>query len=114
MRLLTILAKMSQNYNNAISTQSQLASQQIGNATAGITTSAAAQEAAQQPALNLWNASLGIAQSGNNVLGNIAGKYGTSVSKQSYNTGSSGLGGFLGGAVTGLAGNSGFWNFMKG
>lgn len=103
-----------QNYNNAISTQSQLASQQIGNATAGITTSAAAQEAAQQPALNLWNASLGIAQSGNNVLGNIAGKYGTSVSKQSYNTGSSGLGGFLGGAVTGLAGNSGFWNFMKG
>lgn len=101
-----------QNYNNAISTQSQLASQQIGNATAGITTSAAAQEAAQQPALNLWNASLGIAQSGNNVLGNIAGKYGTSVSKQSYNQSSGGLGGFLGGAVTGFAGNTGFWNYL--
>ncbi|PWM78676.1 MAG: hypothetical protein DBY32_04135 [Phascolarctobacterium sp.] len=101
-----------QNYNNAISTQSQLAAQQIGNATAGITTSAAAQEAAQQPALNLWNASLGLAQSGNNVLGNIAGKYGTSVSKQSYNTNSGGFGGFLGGVATGLAGNSGFWNFL--
>lgn len=100
-----------QNYNNAIATQSQLASQQIGNATAGITASAAAQEAAQQPALNLWNASLGLAQSGNNVLGNIAGKWGTSVTNQSG--GNSGFGGFLGGAVTGLAGNSGFWNFLS-
>ena len=99
-----------QNYNNAIATQSQLASQQIGNATAGITASAAAQEAAQQPALNLWNASLGLAQSGNNVLGNIAGKWGTSVTNQSGRSG--GLGGFLGGAVTGLAGNTGFWNYL--
>ena len=99
-----------QNYNNAISTQSQLAAQQTGNATAGITASAAAQEAAQQPALNLWNASLGLAQSGNNVLGNIAGKYGTGVTTQSVNSG--GIGSFLGGAVTGLAGNGGFWNYL--
>lgn len=97
-----------QNYQNSIATQSQLAQQGVNNATAGITASAAAQEAAQQPALNLWNASLGIAQSGNNVLGNIAGKYGTTVTSNQ----SGGLGSFLGGAATGLAGNSGFWNYL--
>lgn len=99
-----------QNYQNSIATQSQLAQQGVNNATAGITASTAAQEAAQQPALNLWNASLGIAQSGNNVLGNIAGKYGTTVTSNQ----GGGFGSFLGGAATGLAGNSGFWNFMKG
>lgn len=97
-----------QNYQNSIATQSQLAQQGVNNATAGITTSAAAQEAAQQPALNLWNASLGIAQSGNNVLGNIAGKYGTTVTSNQ----GGGFGSFLGGAATGLAGNSGFWNYL--
>lgn len=97
-----------QNYQNSIATQSQLAQQGVNNATAGITASAAAQEAAQQPALNLWNASLGIAQSGNNVLGNIAGKYGTTVTSNQ----GGGFGSFLGGAATGLAGNSGFWNYL--
>lgn len=101
---------MAQQYQNNIATQSQLANQQIQNATAGITASAGAQEAAQQPALNLWNASLGLQQSGNSVLGNIAGKYGTTVTSQQ----GGGLGNLLGGAATGLAGNSGFWNFLGG
>jgi len=102
---------MAQSYNDNVATLSQLGQQGVSNAAAGITTSAAAQEAAQQPALNLWNASLGLQQSGNNVLGNIAGKYGTGV-QTSKNSGS-GIGGFLGGVATGLAGNSGFWNYMK-
>lgn len=102
---------MAQQYNQNISNLSQLASQQVGNATAGMTASAAAQEAAQSPALALWQASLGLQNSGNQVLGNIAGKYGTGVQSTRNNGG--GLGSFLGGAATGLAGNSGFWNYLK-
>lgn len=102
---------MAQQYNNNIATQSQLANQQLAGATAGITASAGAQEASQQPALNLWNASLGLQGSGNQVLGNIAGKYGTGVTSTQQN---GNLGSFLGGAVTGLAGNGGFWNYLKG
>lgn len=99
---------MAQQYNNSIGTMSQLAGQQVDQATAGITASAGAQEASQQPALNLWNASLGLQGSGNQVLGNIAGKYGTRV--QQNNGG--GFGNFLGGVATGIAGNGGFWNYL--
>ena len=102
---------MAQQYNNNIATQSQLANQQLSGATAGITASAGAQEASQQPALNLWNASLGLQGSGNQVLGNIAGKYGSGVTSTQQN---GNFGSFLGGAVTGLAGNGGFWNYLKG
>lgn len=91
---------MAQQFQNNIATQSQLAGQQIQNATAGTTASAANQEAAQQPALNLWNASLGLQQSGNSVLGNIAGKYGTTVTNQQ-----GGAGNFLGGGLGVLGGN---------
>jgi hypothetical protein len=101
---------MAQQYNQNIGTMSQLAGQQLDSATAGITASAGAQEAAQQPALNLWNASLGLQGSGNQVLGNIAGKYGTRV--QQNNGG--GFGNFLGGVATGIAGNGGFWNYLGG
>ena len=103
---------MAQQYNQNISTMSQLAGQQVDNATAGITASAGAQEAAQQPALNLWNASLGLQGSGNQVLGNIAGKYGTRV--QSTQNSGGGFGNFLGGVATGITGNSGFWNYLGG
>lgn len=74
---------MAQNYGNNIQLLSGLGQQQIDNSASTIATSAAAQEAAQQPALNLWNASLGLQQSGNSVLGNIAGKYGTSTTSKS-------------------------------
>ena len=97
-------------YNNNIALQSQLAGQQVDNATAGITASAGAQEAAQSPALKLWEASLGLQGSGNQVLGNIAGKYGTRV-QNTQNSGG-GFGNFLGGVATGIAGNGGFWNYL--
>ena len=103
---------MAQQYANNIGTMSQLAGQQLDSATAGITASAGAQEAAQQPALNLWNASLGLQGSGNQVLGNITGKMGTRV-QSTQNTGG-GMGNFLGGVATGIAGNGGFWNYLKG
>lgn len=102
---------MAQQYNQNIGTMSQLANQQLSGANAGIVTSAGAQEASQSPALSLWQASLGLQGSGNQVLGNIAGKYGTGVTTQNTN---GNLGSFLGGAVTGLAGNGGFWNYLKG
>lgn len=70
---------MAQNYGNNVQLLSGLGQQQIANASAPISTMAAAQEGAQQSALNLWNASLGLQQSGNSVLGNIAGKYGTAT-----------------------------------
>lgn len=69
----------------------------IGNASAGITTAAGAQEAAQQPALNVWNASLGLGGAGNSTLNALAGK-GTTTTTQS----TSGSGGLLGGLFGGL------------
>lgn len=86
---------MAQNYGNNIQLLSGLGQQQIANAATPMTTMAAAQEGAQQPALNLWNASLGLQQSGNSVLGNIAGKYGTSTQTQKN-------GGGLGSALVSL------------
>lgn len=68
----------------------------IGNATAGITAAAGAQEAAQQPALNLWNASLGLNGAGNSTLNALAGK-GTTTTTQKTSGG-----GLLGGLVGGL------------
>lgn len=68
----------------------------IGNASAGITTAAGAQEAAQQPALNLWNASTGLASSGNSTLNALAGK-GTTTTTQTTSGG-----GLLGGLFGGL------------
>lgn len=103
---------MAQQYNNNVSTLSQLYGQQMDAANNPITTTAAAQEAAQQPALNLWQASLGLNGAQTGTLGAIAGKYGTTTTTQ--NNGGGGLGGFLGGAATGVLGNSGFWNYMGG
>lgn len=100
---------MAQNYGNNVQLLSGLGQQQIANATAPIATMASAQEAAQQPALNLWNASLGLQQSGNSVLGNIAGKYGTGTTKGpsqgGWGSALTSLGGaFLGGYGSGLGG----------
>ena len=68
----------------------------INNATSGITTAAAAQEAAQQPALNLWNASLGLNGSTTSALAAAAGK-GTTNSTQTTSGGGGLLSGLLGG-----------------
>lgn len=83
---------------------------QINNATAGTTAAAAAQEAAQTPAINLWNASLGLNGSTTGALAAAAGK-GTTTNTQS--TSSGGGGGLFSGLISGLA--SGYqWCFPAG
>jgi hypothetical protein len=67
----------------------------IGNATNGITTAAAAQEAAQTPASNLWNMSLGLNGSTTGALSAAAGKGKTTTTQ-------SGGGGLFSGLLGGL------------
>lgn len=88
---------VAQSYNNNISTLGNLYNNQINNATAGITTAAAAQEAAQQPALNLWNASLGLNQSTTGALAAAAGKGTTTGTQTQKSSGGGLLSGLLGG-----------------
>lgn len=98
-------AAMADQYGNNIGLLSGLYGQQINSAGAPISTSAGAQEAAQNPALNLWNASLGLNSGG--TLGALQAMGGqgttTATSKQS---GGSGL---FGGILGGLAGNPGLF-----
>ena len=94
------------NYTNNIGVLSGLAGQQAQLANQPLTTSAAAQEAAQSPALALWNASLGLNNGSTlGTLNAIAGQ-GTTTSKQS------GGPGLMGGVLTGLAGNSSLFCFV--
>lgn len=90
---------MAKSYNSNIAQVAGLNNNNINNATAGITTAAAAQEAAQQPALNLWNASLGLNGATTGALAAAAGK-GTTNSTSTQTT--SGGGGFLSGLLGGL------------
>lgn len=100
----TGMKDLSDSVNNTISQQQQsymnllngINNGNINNASAGITTAAGAQEAAQQPALNLWNASTGLASSGNSTLNALAGK-GTTTTTQTTSGG-----GLLGGLFGGL------------
>lgn len=109
-----------QQYTNSMNTNSQnsgLLSNLINSATTPITTASVAQEAAQTPASNLWNMSLGLNGATNNALVAAAGK-GTTNSTQTSTT-SGGGGGFLsglfGGAVSGLASGLGSaWCFPAG
>lgn len=94
---------MAQNYLNNVSTLNGLYGQQASLAGQNITMSAAAQEAAQAPALNLWNASLGLNTGGTLGALQAAGGKGTTT------TTASGGGGLFGGILTGLAGNSGLF-----
>lgn len=68
----------------------------LSSATAPITTAAAAQEAAQQPALNLWNASLGLNGATNGALAAVSGN-GTTTSTTTNNGGGGLFSGLLGG-----------------
>ena len=90
---------ISQQQQNYMNTLNNINNNNITNATAGITAASGAQEAAQQPALNLWNASTGLAGSGNSTLNALAGK-GTTTTTQTQNSG--GGGGLLGGLFGGL------------
>ena len=90
---------MAQQYNNNISQLSNLYGNQINSATAGTTAAAAAQEAAQQPALNLWNASIGLNGTTTGALAAAAGK-GTTTNTATTSGGGGGLlGGLLGGIL---------------
>lgn len=101
---------MAQNFTNNIQTVGGLANDQIANAGQGITTAAGAQDAAINIPKQMWQLSLGLDSANTGTLGSIAGKYGTTTTKNN----GGGLGSFLGGAATGLAGNSGFWNYLGG
>lgn len=93
---------MANAYTNNIGLLSQLYGQQMSGANAGISTGAAAQEAAQQPALNLWNASLGLNGATNSALAGVSGQ-GTTTATQKTSGGS----GLFGGLLAGYASNSG-------
>lgn len=68
-----------------------------------ITLGAAAQEAAQQPAINLWNTSMGLDSTNLGAISAMGGK-GTSTSTATTNSGTSGI---WGGILGGIASNSG-------
>ena len=105
------------NTNNALGQQASLANQQntntlnannananiygnlVNSATSGTTAAAAAQEAAQQPAINLWNASLGLNGATTGALAAAAGK-GTTTSSSTQKA--SGGGGLLSGLLGGI------------
>ncbi len=87
---------MANSFTNNIGTLQNLYNNQINQATAGTTAAAANQEAAQQPALNLWDASIGLNGTTTGALSAAAGK-GTTTSSQTQKTSGGGLlGGLLG------------------
>lgn len=97
---------MANAYNSNISQLANLYGNLLNNAGTSISTAAAAQEAAQQPALNLWNASIGLNGTNLGAISAMGGK-GTSTSTQSM----PGNGGLFGGILAGLAGNAGLFCF---
>lgn len=97
---------MANAYNSNISQVSNIYGNLLNNAGTDITTAAAAQEAAQQPALNLWNASIGLDGTNTAAISALGGK-GSTTSTVSGGGG----GGIFGGILAGLAGNSGLFCF---
>ena len=91
---------MAQQYTNNIGVLNGLYGQQAGLAGQNIVTAAGAQEAAQNPALKLWDASLGLNSGGTLGALNAVGGQGTTTSTATQ-TGGSGL---FGGVLTSLAG----------
>lgn len=88
---------MAQQYQSNIDKLNGLYGQQASLAGQNITTSAAAQEAAQQPALNLWNASLGLNSGG--TLGALNAMKGTGTTTSTTSQSGGGWGSFLSGAL---------------
>lgn len=86
------------NTMNANSANANIYGNLINSATQPITTAAAAQEAAQKPALNLWNASLGLNGSTTSALAAAAGK-GTTTSTSHQSGGGGLLSGLMGGLL---------------
>lgn len=88
---------VAENYLNNISTLNGLYGQEASLAGNNITLAAAAQEAAQQPALNLWNASLGLDSSTNSALSALSG---TGTTTTTTSGGSSGLSSLLSSGIS--------------
>lgn len=88
---------MAQQYQNNIGILNGLYGQQASLAGNQISMSAAAQEAAQQPALNLWNASLGLNSGG--TLGALNAVSGQGTTTSTGKNSSNELGGLLGSAI---------------
>ncbi|MCD7811984.1 MAG: Hint domain-containing protein [Ruminococcus sp.] len=82
---------VAENYLNNISTLNGLYGQQSSLAGSNISLAAAAQQAAQQPALNLWNASLGLDSSSIDALNAISGTGTTTTTSSGGNNFYSGL-----------------------
>ena len=101
---------MANKFTDNVQVLGSLYNDQISNAGQGITTAAGAQDAAINIPKQMWQLSLGLDSANSGTLGSIAGKYGTTTTKNS----GGGLGSFIGGAATGLAGNSDFWNYLGG
>lgn len=91
---------MAQQYTNNIGVLNGLYGQQAGLAGQNIVTAAGAQEAAQNPALKLWDASLGLNSGGTLGALNAVGGQGTTTSTATQAGGS----GLFGGVLTSLAG----------
>ena len=87
--------QMLQNYLNAMN--SNIFQNGIANSSNGISTSAAAQEAAQQPALNLWQASMGMSPAQSGAIQALSGR------GQTTQTTSNGGGGFWSGMFAPMA-----------
>ena len=92
-------SEMAQQYQNNIGILNGLYGQQASMAGNQINMSAAAQEAAQQPALNLWNASLGLNSGGTLGALNAVSGQGTTTSTTSGG-GSNWLGSLFNGAAS--------------
>lgn len=90
---------MTQAYANNIGVLNGLYGQQASLAGQNITTAAGAQEAAQQPALNLWNASLGLNSGGTLGALNVIGGQGTTTTTGTQSGGSGLFGTVLNGAA---------------
>ena len=101
-RQANLTQQMLSNTQNNNSQNSGLYSNLINSATTPITTAAAAQEAAQTPAGNLWNYSLGLNGATTGALSAAAGK-GTTTQAQTTSGGGGFFGNLLGGALGGAA-----------
>lgn len=89
---------MAKSYINNIQTLGNIYGNQINAATAPMTAAGAAQEGAQQPAINLWNASLGLNGATTGALAAAAGKGTTNSTQTQTHSGGGGLfSGLLGG-----------------
>lgn len=97
---------MANAYTSNVSQLANLYGNLLDTSGTGITTAAAAQEAAQTPALNLWNASIGLDSTNTGAISALGGK-GTSTSTSSTSGGS----GIFGGILSGLASNSSLFCF---